>query len=572
MMKRKSKKQLEESPYKSFVIGDEETLTTNMGDRIVREEVLDVAYNYKQEILSLKSKDSKIHVDEIASGVAQFYEKVRKIIDWKDDNVLRRGAIERILKRRLFPKIVLRSFKESDSPELAKTMIEELIRGGHLPNHAVPQSRIQSVSNALGKYLYFLEYTVKSFGITDVKKGNNITTFIIEIAACEIEEILVRPVKEYGIIDAMSKILYERIKVIPEDRLSPDLVLDMIRVSVQRRLYHLDDNYIIHMYLRRKFPDWSSFSKEELQWFAENIGSIKEESEEYINSKVCKKFDEVVEEVDTVFLLLDDVFEGLRESSESVEKSIQDGNFLLSLIEDNYKKRRISLKRRLRNSAIFSTLSVLISNFATFYLLEIPIARLFYEEFNTLATIVDFVLPAVVMFMLIIFIKPPDDENLTRVLSATEDLLFTGSDFESYEVKIDDDSSKLGKFFAQIFYILLSISLFCGIGYVFYIAQLPMTSVVYDTFMVAITFYAALTVRKKSKELDVGAHRNFGDLLFDIFTVPLAKIGGFLSSKWREYNVVAIFTNYLVEIPFVAVLDFIELWSKFMKERKSEIS
>jgi hypothetical protein len=572
MMNQKSRKQLKESPYKSFVIGDEETLTTNMGDKTVREEVLAVAYNYKQELLSLKSKDPKIHVDEIASGVAQFYEKVRKIIDWKDDNVLRRGAIERILKRRLFPKIVLRSFKESDSPELAKTIVEELIRGGHLPNHEVPQSRIQSVSNVLSKYLYFLEYTVKSFGITDVKKGNNVTTFIIEIAACEIEEVLVRPVKEYGIINAMSKILYERIKVIPEDSLSPDLVLDMLRVSVQRKLYHLDDNYIIYMYLRRKFPNWSSFSEQELRWFAENIATIKEDSEQYINSKVCKKFDEVVEEVDTVFLLLDDVFEGLRENLESIEKSIQDENLLLSLIEDNYKKRRISLKRRLRNSAIFSTLSVLISNFVTFYILEVPIARLFYEEFNTLATIVDFVLPAVVMFMLIVFIKPPEDENLTRVLSATKDLLFVNSDFENYEVELNEDSSKLGRFFAEVFYILLSLFLFCGIGYVFYIAQLPITSVVYDTFMVAITFYAALGVRKKSKELEVGAHRNFGDLLFDVFTVPLAKIGGFLSSKWKEYNVVAIFTNYLVEIPFVAILDFIELWSKFMKDRKAEIS
>jgi len=571
-MERRSKKQLKESPYKSFVIGDEETLTTNTENKTVREEVLAVAYNYGQEQLSLKSKDSKIHVDEIASGVAQFYEKVRKIIDWKDDNVLRRGAIERILKRRLFPKIVLRSFKESDSPQLAKTMIEELIRGGHLPNHQIPQSRIQSVSNALGKYLYFLEYTVKSFGITDVKKGNNITTFIIEIAACEIEEILVRPVKEYGIVDAMSKILYERVKVIPEDRLSSDLVMDMLRVSVQRKLYHLDDNYIIYMYLRRKFPNWSSFSERELQWFAENIATIKEDSQQYINNKICKKFDEVTEEVDTMFLLLDDVFEGLRESPENVEKSISDEDLLLSLIEDNYKKRKISLKRRLRNSAIFSTLSVLISNFATFYILEVPIARLFYEEFNTLATIVDFALPAVVMFMLIIFIKPPEEENLKRVLLATEDLLFTGSDSESYEVKIDDDSSKLGKIFAEIFFVLLSLFLFFGIGYLFYIAQLPITSVVYDTFMVAITFYAALSVRKKSRELDVGAHRNFGDLLFDVFTVPLAKIGSFLSSKWREYNVVAIFTNYLVEIPFVAVLDFIELWSKFMKERNAEIS
>jgi len=35
--------------------------------------------------------------------------------------------------------------------------------------------------------------------------------------------------------------------------------------------------------------------------------------------------------------------------------------------------------------------------------------------------------------------------------------------------------------------------------------------------------------------------------------------------------VVAIFTNYLVEVPLVAILDFTEMWSKFIKERKAEI-
>jgi len=48
------------------------------------------------------SEESKIHVDEIASKVAKFYEKIRKIVDWKEENLLRRNAIERILKRSLF--------------------------------------------------------------------------------------------------------------------------------------------------------------------------------------------------------------------------------------------------------------------------------------------------------------------------------------------------------------------------------------------------------------------------------------------------------------------------------------
>ena len=40
-----------------------------------------------------------IHVDELASKIAFWYEKMRKIVDWKEEHLVRRGAIERILKR-----------------------------------------------------------------------------------------------------------------------------------------------------------------------------------------------------------------------------------------------------------------------------------------------------------------------------------------------------------------------------------------------------------------------------------------------------------------------------------------
>ena len=463
------------------------------------------------------------------------------------------------------------SFTQDDSLHLAQTMTEELIRGGHLPNHEVPRSRVEVVSDSLNKYLYFLEYSIRSYGITNVKKVNEVTIFLIEIASCEIEEVLTRPAKEYGIMEVMSKIMSERIKVEPENTLKIDAKLDLIRVSVQRKLYHLDDNYIVYMYLRRKYPNWDHFSQEELKEFAQNLESIQKSSEEYINSKICKKFDEIISQYSAVFVLLDDVFDDLKDSPKSIEKNINDKSLLLSLITDNYNKRRDTLKRTLRNSAIFSTLSVFLSNWVTFYLIEVPVARLFYEEFNLLATIVDFLLPALVMFLLVIFIKPPKEDNLDKVLKASEDLLYDHPKYEIYEIKLEENTSPVGKLVISSFYIISTILLFVGIGFLFYVAKLPMTSVVYDTFTIAVTFSAALAVRNKSKELQVGESGKFGEFLFDIFTVPVAKVGTFLSSKWKEYNVVAIFTNYLVEVPFVAILNFIELWSKFIKERKAEI-
>lgn len=557
----------ETDSQKSFVLTED----TPSPDIPLREEISLVAKYYAQEIIDKQEKESKIHIDEIASGVAKFYEQIRKIIDWKDDNALRRGAIERILKRRLLPKMITGSFTQDDSLHLAQTMTEELIRGGHLPNHEVPRSRVEVVSDSLNKYLYFLEYSIRSYGITNVKKVNEVTIFLIEIAACEIEEVLTRPAKEYGIMEVMSKIMNERIKVEPENTLKKDAKLDLIRVSVQRKLYHLDDNYIVYMYLRRKYPNWDHFSQEELKEFAQNLESIQKSSEEYINSKICKKFDEIISQYSAVFVLLEDVFDDLKDSPKSIEKNINDKSLLLSLITDNYNKRRDTLKRTLRNSAIFSTLSVFLSNWVTFYLIEVPVARLFYEEFNLLATIVDFLLPALVMFLLVIFIKPPKEDNLDKVLKASEDLLYDHPKYEIYEIKLEESTSPVGKLVITSFYIISTILLFVGIGFLFYVAKLPMTSVVYDTFTIAVTFSAALAVRNKSKELQVGESGKFGEFLFDIFTVPVAKVGTFLSSKWKEYNVVAIFTNYLVEVPFVAILNFIELWSKFIKERKAEI-
>ena len=60
---------------------------------------------YIRGLQSAKVTVTPIHVDEIASRIAKFYEMVRKVVDWKDDNVLRRSAIERALKRTLFPKL-----------------------------------------------------------------------------------------------------------------------------------------------------------------------------------------------------------------------------------------------------------------------------------------------------------------------------------------------------------------------------------------------------------------------------------------------------------------------------------
>src|SRR3989344_8878818 len=88
-------------------------------------------YNIWQQSQKPKEGVSTIHVDEVALKVAAFYEKIRTIVDWKEEHLIRRSAIIRKLKRR-FLNLELNSSYEKE--EIAEPLILELIRGGHFLN------------------------------------------------------------------------------------------------------------------------------------------------------------------------------------------------------------------------------------------------------------------------------------------------------------------------------------------------------------------------------------------------------------------------------------------------------
>ena len=77
----------------------------------------------------------KIHADYVASKFATLYEKLRQVIDFQEEHLLRKNAIDRILKRRLI--------LSSDPEEIVSSLVYELIRGGYFPNDKIPEIRIE---------------------------------------------------------------------------------------------------------------------------------------------------------------------------------------------------------------------------------------------------------------------------------------------------------------------------------------------------------------------------------------------------------------------------------------------
>jgi len=539
-------------------------------DGILNPAIQELSETYSQELILLRKGYTPIRVDEIASRLARVYEKVRKVIDWKDDNALRRGAIERILKRILFPKLAGFIVRDFNVEKVAETVTLELIRGGHLPNDTIPQERIAIVVEALDKYMYFLEYT-SSYNLFEMKQKINFATFVLEIAACEIEEILTHPVKEYGLIEAMTKTLDKRISVYPQEALTPQEKLKQIHIATLRSLYGLDDNFIVYHLLKQKHPDWHHPNHELTEKIAQELPETWKNIQGEIDKPIARKFNAIAERIDTVFMLTDDVLEKLKDNPKKIRATLENKKKITRLITEAYEKRYQTLKTRLFRLAVFSTLSVFLSNWFTFFLIEVPLANLFYEGFNLIAAIADFLIPTAIMFLLVFIIKPPKKDNIKKVISTTLGFIYQDEKQEHYQIRIKKDRFSIFRIIMSTMYILTTLLAFAGIAFVFYIARLPITSVIFDTFTIALTVFAAVVIKNKSKELNVDEHSDIHDFLLDIVAVPIAKVGSVFARKWKEYNIIAIFFNFVIETPLVVVLDFIQGWSEYIKERKSEL-
>lgn len=537
------------------------------------EETAGLIQTYIDGLHSQKKPGTPIHVDEIASHIAKFYESVRKVIDWKEDNVLRRSAIERALKRTLFPKLTGMTLKaDIETYKVAYSITADLIRGGHLPNDEIPQEHVELVEMVLKKYLYILKHA--QFPTKDViplKRQINFTYFIIDLAAVDIEEILTNPVKEQALLESMTRTITSRVRIVPEGGLSHEDKKTHVYIAVCRTLYDLDDSYIIAQLLKFSYENWFQPSPGLLEKLSSDIPDIWLRSSTVLEHPVSRQLYTICERIDTVYMLIGDIMDKYKEHPGKLRSVFKDREAFTKDVTEAYNKRYTSLKSRLFRLAIFSTLSVFLSNWATFYIVEVPLAALFAEGFNLFTAIIDFTIPTVVMFFLVSIIRPPPADNVNRVLTAVYQFVYSDEKKKLYDVYINRRRNRYFRAIMGIMYLTMMFGVLGGVGYVFYIARLPISSVVFDTFTIALTFFAAVGIRNKSKELSVDDRTPVWEFFLDMLSVPIARIGAFLAAKWKEYNFIAIFFTFLIETPLIVIFDFVENWSQYLKERRAEL-
>lgn len=517
-------------------------------------------------------------IDDLALSVGKFYEKIRKVIDWKEENALRRGAIARAIKRNLVTQIYGLNHDISSKKvfELAESMVFELMRSGYFNNKLINAQKVDTVGRILNKYVVILQDLNRNradLSRKDLRIKIKLQSWVIQIAACEIEECLAPSFKTVALVKLMSQVLKDRIKVVPASNLSEAEIDKMILIAVWRSLFEADDDFISYELLKLYINDFFDPNKTWELEAAQNVFKVKTLINKDLNTKIGRQFLRIANKYDAAYRLIGEIAKKEKiESIEQGEKFFTDQEKIKAFFAEIYQSRYKSLKKRLLKTAFWTTLSIIVTNIASILILEWPVAMLAGLEFSQFAIFMDVFIPSLAMFGLVIIIRPPKKANEAVVWKEIEKIIYQTNERDIYEVRqLSRTKNKALQTFFLLSTLLAGAAGLYGLYLIFDLVGLPWTSIYINIVYITMVLFASLNIREKSQEITIFEESNLFDFILDIFSIPLARIGQWFAKKWKEYNIFSIIFSILIDAPLSMFIGFLEDWRNFLKEKKSEI-
>ena len=527
-------------------------------------------YNLAQQQDAPKQEINTIHVDEVALKVAAFYEQIRTIVDWKEEHLMRRAAIIRKLKRRFFD---LEMSNYSTIDEVAESLVLELIRGGQFANDKIEESKIKDVGSIISKYVFILRNNPEN---KNGKAGMDFSNWLLDVAACEIEETLTPAIKEMSLINYMFGSMKEKIKV--SDKIFESGILKkedtdiQIYIAICHALFKLDKPIISYNLIKYKYPGWQKADEQLISRISEVAFKIWRGIENDLANPLANKFYNICEKYDTPYLLMGDILAA--SNATETGKEISDPMVLESKIKDSYTKRLATLKKRISRAAIYSTISIFVTKVLTLLLLEMLIEKLIGGKLDTPILIADILIPTFLMFLIVAGIKRPSKKNLNIVIMETMKIAYKkeSAETDTYEIKMNRKKGPAMKTVLSLMYVLSAFITFGALYYVLNYFKFPISSIFIDIIFIALILFAGTAVSKRAQELTMEQEKEgFLSFLSDVFFLPMQGLGRWIANKWKRYNAIAAFFNAMIDMPFSVFVEFLERWRYFIRDRKEEI-
>ncbi len=527
------------------------------------------AVYYAQNPPAKEQKDiPRLSVSSVVSKMAFYYEKIRNTVEYKEEHLLRKNAIERILKRQIVIEGAISP--GAKGAEIAEHLLTELIRAGYLPNNTIPETKISEFGQVIDKYISLRRYAVEDYKSLQIKERNALTNWIMALAASDMEERLGRSQVDLVVIDYMYQTLLDDISL--EDALEYEIDREIqIFVAIHRSYLKFDREMLSFILLKYFHPNWLKANEEEIADVGKNILAIKKSIEGQIDHPLTPQLNRIVSRYTVFFQILNDVI--ANNPVKVYEGFFKDPVAFSRMIKQAAGKKYHDAKSKLWRAAVRSILYIFITKSFFAFILEIPATRWFGEEINPISLFINVTFPAVLLFLIVLFSRMPSEDNSLKIIEGIKEIVFEENQRkEPHRLR---QPAKRSAFSNSMFGIIYAITFFLSFGAVVWVLNaihFSVVSIIIFLFFLALVSFFSIRIHKNAKELLIlPPKENVFSFIADFFYVPIVSAGKWLSENFSKVNVFVFVLDFIIEAPFKVFVAITEEWTRYVKERKDEI-
>lgn len=497
-----------------------------------------------------RQSEQGIMVNPIVAELASWYEKLRNAMDYRDDEVVLRAAIERILKRR----ILLGGKGKSVAPML----VRELIWARYFPDGSVPESIIQEVEKVIDAYILFKEH-VKS---QKILKEKEINTWMYHLMSAHIERVLNPHKEKDAMASFMFHVLKDNVKITDDSEQTRDIQL-FIAI---RRAYAKDDLAFLKYYLFQQY--YEDISPEKIPSYASSFSQAYKEINKQLDYKLTHRIFNYVKKKTPPFFILEDI---LRTHKEHAGNLLKNEEELKKSVFEDCKARYASISTKVRTAIIRSVIFVLISKAFFALAIEGTYERLLYGGVLWGTMLLNVFIPPLLMIITSFFIRTPGQKNTDKIYQIIQELLFEEKPQVGFSLFLTVKPDKSRPYLTAIFTILWLATFILSFGLiVFLLNQLHFNLISKGVFLffLAIVSFLTLRINRTAHSYSVEGKPSVISTVIDFFYLPIAQVGSYLTQGISQVNILLFILDFIIETPFKGLFAFFEQWLLFIHSKR----
>jgi hypothetical protein len=501
----------------------------------------------------LPPEDARITVHGAVTRISVLYEKLRNAVEYREEHLLRKGAIIRILRRQL----VL----EQDPFIIGHNLIRELIAARYLPNETLSESLVDDAAEVIGKY-----QAIERSGTGDEKHHR----WVLGVIATELEEVLVDPVKEKALVTFLYERLSDRIRVrgVKMDENERRL---QIYTACYRTFIRADDEQVAYKFLRAYLPEWV----QPAAWaghpeaVAERLAALRDVIQKRLHAPLTQRFIRAIRPWAVSLWMLTDALESESVDREMVLSTREEMHAAVSSVTE---KRERQARGKLRRGTIRAMIYLFVTKIIFALALEIPAEWFLYHEVSMVPLGINLALPPTIMLFVGLLIRRPGTANRRRILESV-DVLLSPSGVPAQEIRNPRRHGGMSKAFFALLYAFMFVLTFGIIGAALLRFGFTVAAIVVFFFFLCLVSFFGYRLRQTAREIIVVKPKErLLSSLADFFALPVLRAGRWLATTVSRINVIAFVLDVLFEAPLKLFLGVMEESLRFIREKKDELS